>query len=169
MEQLNKFIEPLKFQALDKIPSLKIIQEKLNIQPSVLLLIVFVVLLLLSPFLKTHTIMTSLVCYLIPAYLSFLALESKDKEDDIRYLTYWIIFSAAEVSTPFLKLFFNRFTYMTFRIILTLALLHPQSPLCSLIYNKAVRPFLSTHEQAIDDKLDDLAKEGKKKIVEGVQ
>ena len=125
MEQVNKYIEPLKFKKLDKISSLKFVKEKLNIQPSVLLLIIFVVLLLLSPFLKTHTIMTSLVCYLIPAYLSFLALESKDKEDDIRYLTYWIIFSAAEVSTPFLKMFFNRFTYMTFRIILTLALLHP--------------------------------------------
>ena len=58
---------------------------------------------------------------------------------------------------------------MTFRIILTLALLHPQSPLCSLIYNKAVRPFLTEHEDTIDDKLDELAKKGKKKIVEGVQ
>lgn len=169
MDQLSRYIEPLKFQALDRMESLKIIEEKTKVKPSVLLLIVFVLLLLLSPIFKTHTIMTSLVCYLIPAYLSFLALESKDKEDDIRYLTYWIIFSVAEVGTPLLRLFFNRFTYMVFRIFITLVLLHPESPACSLIYNKAVKPFLSEHEKTIDKKLDELAKEGKKKIVEGVQ
>ena len=112
--------------------------------------------------------MTSLVCYLIPAYLSFLALESIDKEDDIRYLTYWIIFSISEVSTPFLKLFFNKFTYMTLRILLTLALLHPLSGLTSMIYNKAVRPFLVENEKTIDNKLDELTEKGKKKIMEGV-
>ncbi len=165
MEQLNKFIEPLKFQALDRMQSLKFIEEKYKVKPSIVLLIAFVVLLLLTPFLHTHAILTSIVCYLIPAYLSFLALESTDKEDDIRYLTYWIVFSVAEVSTPFLKLFFNKFTYMTFRILLTLALLHPDSPLASLLYNKAVKPFLSEHEKAIDDKLDELTEKGKKKII----
>ena len=54
--------------------SLKFIEEKYNIKPSVLLLIIFVILLVLSPIFKTYAIMTSLVCYLIPAYLSFLAL-----------------------------------------------------------------------------------------------
>lgn len=113
--------------------------------------------------------MTSIVCYLIPAYLSFLALESIDKEDDIRYLTYWIVFSLAEVGTPLLRLFFNKFTYMTFRIIVTLILLHPLSPVASIIYNNAVKPFLSTHETRIDEKLDELGKKGKQKIVEGVR
>jgi receptor expression-enhancing protein 5/6 len=94
--------------------------------------------------------MTSIVCYLIPAYLSFLALESTEKEDDIRYLTYWIVFSLGEVSTPLLRLFFNKFTYMAFRVLLTVALLHPQSGLANLIYNQAVRPFLSQNEQRID-------------------
>lgn len=122
-------------------------------KPSVILLIVFVVLLALSPILKTYAILTSIVCYLIPAYLSFIALESTDKEDDIRYLTYWIVFSMGEVTTPLLKLFFNRFTYMAFRIVLTLVLLHPESGLAALIYNKAVKPFLSENEKRIDEKL----------------
>jgi receptor expression-enhancing protein 5/6 len=74
-------------------PALKFIEEKYKIKPSVVLLIAFVLLLLLSPILNTHSLLTSIVCYLIPAYLSFIALESTDKEDDIRYLTYWIIFS----------------------------------------------------------------------------
>lgn len=169
MEQLNKFIEPLKFQPLDRMQSLKFIEEKYNIKPSLVLLGLLAAMLLLSPLLHTHAIVTSLVCYLIPAYLSFLALESVEKEDDIRYLTYWIVFSMGEVTTPLLRLFFNKFTYMTFRVLLTVALLHPESGLASLIYNKAVRPFLTENQERIDDKLDDLAQQGKKKIIEGVQ
>lgn len=57
---------------------------------------------------------------------------------------------------------------MTFRIILTVALLHPDSPLASILYNKGVKPFLSTHEKTIDQKLDELREEGKKKLIEGV-
>ncbi len=57
---------------------------------------------------------------------------------------------------------------MTFRILVTLILLHPRSSIASLIYNKYVRPFLAEHEKTIDQKIDDLAKEGKKKLAEGV-
>jgi hypothetical protein len=74
MEQVNRLLEPLKLESLDQIPALKVIKDKLNIQPSVLLLIVLLVLILLSPYLRTHALMTSIVCYLVPAYLSFLAL-----------------------------------------------------------------------------------------------
>ena len=132
------------------------------------LLGLFAALLVLSPILKTHALLTSIIFYLIPAYLSFLALESTDKDDDIRYLTYWIIFSIVEVAAPGFKLFFNNFTYMAFRILVTLVLLHPQSAIASLLYTKYVRPFLAQHEQSIDQKIDELAKEGKKKLGEGV-
>lgn len=150
-------------------PSLKIIEEKFKVKPSVVLLILFVVLILLTPFLKTHSILTSIICYLIPAYLSFIALESIDKQDDIRYLTYWIIFSIVEVSTPFFRLFFNKFIFMIIRISITLILLHPLSNINSLIYNNIIRPFLNQHEKTVDNKIDGLAQEGKKKIVEGVE
>lgn len=126
-------------------PALKFIEEKYKIKPSVVLLIAFVLLLLLSPILNTHGLLTSIVCYLIPAYLSFIALESTDKEDDIRYLTYWIIFSLVEVSTPVFRLFFNKFMYMIIRVLITVVLLHPLSNVASTIYNNFVRPFLSQH------------------------
>ena len=93
MDQLNKYIEPMQFKPLDNMTCFKVIEEKTKLKPSVVLLIFFVIMLVLSPILKTYTLLTSLVCYLIPAYLSFLALESKEKDDDIRYLTYWILFS----------------------------------------------------------------------------
>ena len=114
---------------------------------------IFIVLLALSPILHTHSLLTSVVCYLVPGYLSFLALESKDKDDDIRYLNYWIIFSATEVFTPLLRIFFSKFFYMLVRIAITIVLLHPLSDLSLKIYNTVVRPFLVKHESTIDENL----------------
>jgi len=125
-------------------------------------------LILLSPFLKTYNLLTSIICYLIPAYLSFIALETTEKEDDIRYLTYWIIFSIVEVSTPLFRLFFNKFVYMIIRISITLVLLHPLSNITSLIYNNFICPLISQNEKTVDSKIDELVQEGKKKVVEGV-
>lgn len=151
MSLLNKIIEPLQLGTLDRLPALRFVEEKYKVKPSLAAIALFALLLLLSPILGMHSLLTSFVCYLIPAYLSFLALESTDKEDDIRYLNYWIIFSLAEVFTPFLRFFFNSFFYMLFRMAVTALLLHPMSDLSLKIYNGFIRPFLLRHEKKIDD------------------
>lgn len=143
-------------------------QEKYNVKPSLAAVALFALLLLLSPIFGTHSLLTSLVCYLIPAYLSFRALESSDKEDDIRYLTYWVLFSLAEISTPLLRLFFNRFFYMVFRMTVTFLLLHPLSDLALRAYQSLLRPFLIRHEKEIDAGIEDLAKKGKQKVIDGI-
>ena len=132
------------------------------------MILILTLLILLSPFLKTYNLLTSIICYLIPAYLSFIALETTEKEDDIRYLTYWIIFSIVEVSTPLFRLFFNKFIYMIIRISITLVLLHPLSNITSLLYNNFICPLISQNEKTVDSKIDELVQEGKKKVVEGV-
>ena len=81
----------------------------------------------------------------------------KDKDDDIRYLNYWIIFSVAEVFTPFLRIVFSKFFYMLVRITITIVLLHPMSDLSLKIYNTVVRPFLVKHESTIDENLERFA------------
>jgi len=58
---------------------------------------------------------------------------------------------------------------MIIRIVITIALLHPLSNLASTLYNGYIGPFLAQNEKRIDDKLDELAKEGKKKLVEGAE
>lgn len=169
MEQLNAIPEWLRPVHLDKLQGLAFFEEKYKVKPSVVGLGVFLGLLILSPLLHTHSLLTSVVCYLVPGYLSFLALESKDKDDDIRYLNYWIIFSVAEVFTPFLRIVFSKFFYMLVRITITIVLLHPMSDLSLKIYNTVVRPFLAKHESTIDENLEKFAEEGKKKIIEGVK
>jgi receptor expression-enhancing protein 5/6 len=168
MSLVNRIIEPLQLEALDRLPALRFVEEKYKLKPSLAAVALFAVLLLLAPLLGTYSLMTSLVCYLVPAYLSFLALESSDKQDDIRYLNYWIIFSLAEVFTPFLRFFLNNFLYMLLRMAVTALLLHPLSDLSLKCYNGLVRPFLRQHEAQIDGEIDRLAKEGKKKVLEEI-
>lgn len=151
MSLVSKFVEPLQLTALDQLPALKFVHEKYGLKPSQAAILLFVLLLLLSPFLSTHSLLTSIVCYLVPAFLSYKALETTDKEDDIRYLNYWVLFSVAELFTPLLRLFFNRFFYMVFRMAVTLLLLHPLSDLSLKFYNNLLRPFLLKHEKDIDD------------------
>ncbi len=74
MSGVSKLIEPIIPTALDKLPYLKFIEEKYNYKPSTIAIFVFILLLILSPFLKTHSLLISIVCYLVPGYLSFKAL-----------------------------------------------------------------------------------------------
>lgn len=79
MSLFKRIVEPLQLSALDRLPALRFVEEKYNVKPSLAAVVLFAVLLLLSPLLGTHSLLTSVICYLIPAYLSFLALESTDK------------------------------------------------------------------------------------------
>ena len=58
---------------------------------------------------------------------------------------------------------------MMFRMVITVLLLHPLSDLSLKCYNSFVRPFLLKHEKKIDDQVDDLAKKGKKIVVDGIK
>jgi hypothetical protein len=57
---------------------------------------------------------------------------------------------------------------MIFRMAVTVLLLHPLSDLSLKIYNGFVRPFLLRHEGEIDSELDNLAKKGKKRVLEEI-
>ena len=101
--------------------------------------------------LHSHHLVTGIVCYIAPAYLSFLALESIDKEDDIKYLNYWVIFAMTEVSTPLIKLLLNKFFYMIFRVVFTLLLLHPKTNLSVVIYGNFIRPLVAKGQVTVDE------------------
>lgn len=76
MEMIKNVLAPLQLDVLDRMPALKSIEEKYSVKPSIAVVAGFFVLLLISPLLNTYALMTSFVCYLLPAYFSFLALES---------------------------------------------------------------------------------------------
>lgn len=90
---LNDFLQKIKLDELDDNEYLFFIQKYLGVKPSsfVIALITFIIIVALTS--NAARLLVSLVCCLIPAYFTFVSLESHDPEDDIKYLTYWIIFA----------------------------------------------------------------------------
>src|ERR1700733_9989498 len=86
---------------LDSIPSLAIIERTVTVKPSIIALGItsFSLLLLLIGY---GSLSICILGYVLPAYFTFLSLESADTVDDVKYLTYWILFSSTEVLTPLL-------------------------------------------------------------------
>lgn len=76
-DYLSQLIKNLKLEELDNIPNLFFVQKYLGVKPSSLLvpLIIFVV--IVSLISNASRIVVSLICCLIPAYFTFVALESK--------------------------------------------------------------------------------------------
>lgn len=166
---LDGLIKMAKLDILDKHESLAFIEEKTKIKPSIFALALIVFLLVVIVIAEASAFVIGICCFLIPGYFSFLALESWEKEDDKKYLTYWILFSITEVITPLFALILTPTVLTIIRVLITLALLHPQLNLSVRLYNEFISPVLLKHEKTIDDKLDEITQKGKEKFNDVVQ
>lgn len=93
MEYLQQLTHATKLEKLDSLKQLAFIQEKTGQKPSTIIVLSLAVLVLFALLFDISTFVISVVCCLVPAFESFLALESPAEDDDIKYLTYWIVFS----------------------------------------------------------------------------
>ena len=92
MEQIEEFCQRFGLDQYGEIPLVKQASEMTG-QPHWLISFGIAVLLLLSCLTPPGLWLVSVVfSFLIPAYLSFKAVESPDHEDDKKWLTYWIVF-----------------------------------------------------------------------------
>lgn len=75
-----------------------------------------------------------------------------------------MVFAVSEVLSPIVLWTLGGFLHAIVRVVLTVALLHPQIDLSSKIYYGFISPYLMENEKKIDDKMKDLADQGQKKI-----
>lgn len=92
-------------------------------------------------------------CCCLPAYLTFVALESEDSRGLQKYLIYWIIYAIFEVISPLFFLLISSTLYVLLRIAIAVALLHPESSLGNKIYDDFISPFFSKYEENIDENI----------------
>ncbi|CAH8866227.1 unnamed protein product [Trichobilharzia szidati] len=101
-------------------------------------------------------VLTLLVGAVYPAYRSVKAIETHEKEDDTKWLTYWVVFASVQL--------FEACTAMMvyylplYPILKCIFLIYCMAPIQNngslLIYKKLIRPFVLEHSPAIDSVLD---------------
>jgi len=93
--------------------------------------------------------------FIYPAYVSVKAIESATKEDDTKWLTYWVVYSLFVVVESFTDIFFSWIPF--YFLLKCVFLLFCMAPIkCNgsvLIYNKVIRPFILKHQEKVDSGL----------------
>lgn len=116
--------------------------------------------------------------FVYPAYCSIKALESVKKEDDTRWLTYWVVFALFSVTEFFSDILLSWFPlyWLAKCLFLVWCFLPVSWNGSDIIYTRVVRPFFMKHQTGIDSvmskvsgKLDELADNATKVATDAVK
>lgn len=168
MQAVLQAIEPL-VQTLSKdfehCEPVVMISNKLNVKPGhVVGGLSFLGLFLVITGIASNFI-TALMGFAYPAYMSFKALESEGEEDDMQWLTYWVVFIFVNFLDNVFGLFFSIIPlFHLLKLIFYIYLFYPKSKGALTIYKSFIRPMLKKYESQIDEAL----KKGEK-ITENIQ
>lgn len=94
--------------------------------------------------------------FLYPAYCSMKAVESPNKEDDTRWLIYWVVFAFFSLCEFFSNILIGWFPlYWLIKCLFLVWCFAPiQSNGSIFIYTKIIRPRFLKHEHTVDDIID---------------
>jgi len=94
----------------------------------------------------------NLIGFVFPAYASIKAIETKEKEDDTKWLTYWVVYSLFALCEFFTDIFFFWIPfYWFFKCVFLIYCFAPVKNNGSVaIYYRIIRPFVLKHESKID-------------------
>lgn len=104
----------------------------------------------------------NLIGFVYPAYASIKAIESKDKDDDTKWLTYWVVYAAFSLIEFFSDYFLSWIPfYWLLKCLFLIVCMFPfRWNGSTFIYNRIIRPFFLQHQKTIDKVVDSAAEAG---------
>ena len=96
-------------------------------------------------------IITTLIGVVYPAFASFIALESEEKEDDKQWLTYWVCFGFFQIIDCFggIILQFIPF-YFFLKVSFMVWLFHPKTMGALWLYNNYMQAYVKKYRSQIE-------------------
>ena len=112
------------------------------------------------------SIVANFIGVMYPAFQSFKALESPNSDDDKKWLTYWLVFSAFSIMDHFAAMVLTYVPfYYIFKLCFLVYLFHPMTDGAVVIYSRYLYPTYKKYEKNIDnlkDQYNDATKFSKK-------
>jgi len=143
----------------------KLIEEKTKVQRKYIGLAGAVIVMGLV-FSTLAPLVVNLIAFVYPAYKSIKALESNDKDDDSKWLTYWVVYGFFSVIEYFADIILSWFPF--YFIAKTSLFLWCMAPIKSngsqFIYSHVILPWFLKNQ----DKLDQAFTRGKQLVDEGL-
>ncbi len=155
---------------------IRLASQKTGLKPGFVTMIILVAALLLLYQGLVGGFVLFFLGVVIPAYQSFRAVESPNKEDDVKMLNYWCVFSLFFAINGFLEpiLSFVPLAGIIKFVIITALSMNDYTG-STLVYNYAVAPLLRTYQHDIDkayakvgETMTELAESAKEKVKENV-
>lgn len=128
---------------LDQVPALQNIEDKLKVPKEYLVIaggFLFVIVVFFGIGANT---MCSFIGFIFPAYQTILAIENKNKGDDVQWLVYWILYSFFNVIETFQDfiIYWIPF-YFAFKLAFLLWAMFPQTRGAKFVYDSFLKDFL---------------------------
>ncbi|KAJ8342006.1 hypothetical protein SKAU_G00319340 [Synaphobranchus kaupii] len=139
------------------------IEEKTGVQKKLLLAGALAVIGVYLIFGYGASLLCNLIGFVYPAYISIKAIESSNKEDDTKWLTYWVVYGVFSVVEFFSDIFLYWFPF--YYIAKCVFLLWCMAPVSwngsNVVYSRFVRPFFLQHQSTFDSVVNDLSSKAK--------